>query len=92
MFFRRERKLFGLMAPNARAALPRYTRRVTFSIESMEARASLSGLALNPDVICGFNPQPDPPARSALIGQLGATTNGSAPPAPLHFEVPPGPC
>jgi hypothetical protein len=92
MSFRGEKKLFGLMTPNVRAALPRSTRGVTFSVEAMEARASLSGIAVNPGVICGFNPQPDPPARSALIGQIGATTNGSQSAAPFHFDVPPGPC
>jgi hypothetical protein len=92
MFFRSEKKLFGLMASKARAASPQHTRRVTVAIESLEPREALSGLVLNPGVICGFNPQPDPPARSALVAQLGATTNGSAPSAPLHFEVPPGPC
>jgi hypothetical protein len=92
MFFRSERRLFGLTASKARAALPRCTRRVAFSIESVESRASLSGITvINPGLICEFNPQPDPPARSALIGQPGATANALQS-APLHFDVPPGPC
>ena len=92
MFFRNERKRFGLMALNSRAASPRCTRRLTLSIEPVEDRVSLSGIAVNPGVICGFNPQPDPPARSALIGQPGGTTSGSQSAAPFHFDVPPGPC
>ena len=85
MFFRSERKLFGLIESKALTALPRDSRSATLAIESLERRESLSGHAVNPAVICGFNPQPDPPARSALIGHLDSAT-------PLHSDVPPWPC
>jgi hypothetical protein len=104
MIFRTARESFRLMESGARTAIPRRTHRLTLGIDCMEDRASLSGLGVNPGVLVGFNPQPDPPARSALIGPLDAATNrshaGTAPllTAPLalastlRFEVPPGPC
>jgi hypothetical protein len=92
MFFLGDRRLFALKQLKARTALPRDTRPASLAIESLERRESLSGLVTNPAVLCGFNPQPDPPARAAQFGHFDSSTNGSQSPPPLHFDVPPGPC
>jgi hypothetical protein len=97
MLFRTERRRFSRMELRAQAARPRCARRLTLVVESAEVRASMSGLVVNPGVICGFNPQPDPRARLALVGLVGSATNGSqtgaAPVGTAHqTDVPPGPC
>jgi hypothetical protein len=85
MIFCTERRRPSLVASRAKAARPRCARKATLVIESLDVRASLSGLAVNP--ILGFNPQPNPQAGATPIvaAQLAFV-------APHHTDVPPGPC
>jgi hypothetical protein len=85
MIFCTERSRPSLVESSAKAARPRCAKNATLVIESLEVRASLSGLAVNS--ILGFNPQPNPQAGATPVvaAQMAFA-------APHHTDVPPGPC
>jgi hypothetical protein len=67
MTLRITKAIFGRGVSGAHEAASRRSRPASPRVEAMETRVSLSGLAASSNVVYSFNPQPDPPSRSAQI-------------------------